>query len=221
MKNFNEQKEEIIKRAKAADACKGEFQRAVSAENIADLITVVKDNLRWCVVNKMLDAQVLEDIFGLELLKENHIYTQGVNEVRVTEGNAYIVTLGSSSANVETLGSSSANVETWDSSSANVETWDSSSANVKTWGSSSANVKTWDSSSANVETWDSSSANVKTWDSSSANVKTWGSSSANVKTWGSSSKLETKVEGSNSFIRNHNTRTISVKKDNFTIEIIE
>ena len=151
MENFKKQKEEIIKRAKAADACKGQFQRAVAAENITDLITVLKDNLRWCVVNGMLDAQALEDIFGLELLKENHIYIQGVNEVRVTEGNAYIVTL----------------------------------------------------------------------DSSSANVETWGSSPANVETWDSRSKLETKVEGSNSFIRNHNTRTISVKKDNFTIEIIE
>ena len=140
MEKFKEQKEEIIKRAKAADACKGEFKRAVAAENITDLITVVKDNLRWCVVNGMLDAQALEDIFGLELLKENHIYTQGVNDVRVTEGNAYIVTLDSSSANVVTLDSSSANVVTLDSSSANVKTWDSSSANVKAWGSSSANV---------------------------------------------------------------------------------
>ncbi len=181
MENFKEQKEEIIKRAKAANACKGQFQRAVAAENITDLITVVKDNLRWCIVNEMLDAQALEDIFGLKPLKENHIYTQGVNGVRVTEGSASIYTLGSSSANVETLGSSSANVETLGSSSANVKTWGSSSANVKTWGSSSANVGTLDSSS----------------------------------------KLETKVEGSNSFIRNHNTRTISVKKDNFTIEIIK
>jgi hypothetical protein len=191
MERFKEQKEEIIKRAKAANACKGEFQIAVAAENITDLITVIKKNLRWCIVNGMLEYRALEDIFGLELLKENHIYTQGVNKVRLTEGNAYIVMLGSSSVNVKTLGSSSVNVKTLGTSSANVETL----------GTSSANVETWDSSSANVETWDSSSANVEIWDSSS--------------------KLETKVEGSNSFIRNHNTRTISVKKDNFTIEIIE
>ena len=181
MENFKEQKEEIIKRAKESNACQTEFKKAIASKNVNELIAVVKDNLRWCIVNNMLDAESLEIIFGIELLKENHIYTQGVNDVRVTEGNAYIVTLGSSSANVET----------------------------------------WGSSSANVETLGSSSANVKTLGSSSANVKTLGSSSANVKTLDSSSKLETKVEGLNSLIRNHNTRTIYIKKDNFTIQIID
>ena len=139
MKNFKEQKQEIIERAKKAEACKAEFQKAVNAENITELIKVVKDNLKWSINTGMLNAKSLEDIFGIDFLKDNHIYTSGENNIRITEGNAFIYTL----------------------------------------------------------------------DSSSANVKTWGSS-----------KIQAKVEGINSFIRNHNTRTISVKKDNFTIEII-
>ncbi len=247
---FKKQKEEILKRAKKAGACKTEYQKAYKSETTSELLVVIKNNIGWCFRNQMLETKSLIDIFGEETLNENFIFTTGRHNVK-TNKDCCIITLGSSSANVktwdsssanvETLGSSSANVETWDSSSANVETWDSSSANVETLGSSSANVKTWDSSSANVKTWDSSSANVKTWDSSSANVKTWGSSSANVetwdsssanvktwgsssanvKTWDSSSKLKTEVRGNNSFIRNHNERTIYIKRDNFNIEYID
>ncbi len=91
---------------------------------------------------------------------------------------------------------------------------------IVTLGNSSANVKTFGNSSANVETFGNSSANVKTFGNSSANVKTFGSSSANVETWDSSS-AKTTVEGANSFIRNHNNRTIYIKKDNFNIEVVD
>ncbi len=207
---FKKQKEEILKRAKNTGACETEYKKACKSETASELLTVIKNNIGWCFRNQMLETKSLIDIFGEETLNENLIFTTGIHNVK-TNKDCYIVTLGSSSANVKTLDSSSANVKTLDSSSANVKTLDSSSANVETWGSSSANVETWGSSSANVETWGSSSANVKTLDSSSANVKTWGSSS----------KLKTEVSSNNSFIRNHNERTIYIKRDSLNVEYID
>ena len=118
MKNFKETKTEILKRAKLAGACTVEYNSAENSKNIEELIQVVKDNLRFVYYNMDCKSEFLEEYFGIELLKQNHIYTSGKSEISIKEGQVFIYTLDSSSANVKTLGSSSANVKTLGSSSA-------------------------------------------------------------------------------------------------------
>ncbi|MFB6456543.1 hypothetical protein ACE38W_14815 [Chitinophaga sp. Hz27] len=226
-KTFEEIKDFIVRRGKQFEWCEGQANRMYNASSIHELLEVIKDNIAWIASKQEGLADILEELFGTELLFFHNIYTSGKHHLSIDKP-AYIVTLGSSSATVETLDSSSATVETLGSSSATVETLGSSSATVKTWGSSSATVKTLDSSSATVKTLDSSSATVKTLgsssttvktlDSSSATVETLGSSSATVETWGSSSKLTYSLgDGPCPSIKHLSERKLFVKTSDFEI----
>ncbi|WP_390450900.1 hypothetical protein, partial [Chryseobacterium sp. Alg-005] len=174
MENFKEIKEEILDRAKKAEACNGEYKRAHKAENYNELLKVVTDNFHFCCNNKIIDCELLSKI-GTEICNENNLYSN----VSVDKGFLLVDSAtveASGSATVEASGS--ATVEAWDSAtvrawgSATVEAW--GSATVRAWGS--ATVGAW--GSATVEA--SGSATVEAWDS--ATVRAWGS--ATVEAWG-------------------------------------
>lgn len=57
---FNQFKEEILKRAKAADACKPEYSRAYKSETFAELIQVIKDNFNFAVSGKVIEPTIIE-----------------------------------------------------------------------------------------------------------------------------------------------------------------
>jgi len=144
---FSQIKAEVLRLAKAGNACESEYEKAKSAETIDNLMAVIIENFYWCVRNKLISPELLE-IIGDEVLWQHGIYRAGHHEITVSEGEKSIYLLESSTANVESFGSSTANVKSWGSST----------ANVKSFGSSTANVKSWDSSTANVESWGSSTA---------------------------------------------------------------
>lgn len=148
MKNFEEIKKEILERAKRNDACQKQYKRIYQTTSTEELLSVVKDDLRWAYERMNVNAIFLEAYFGTELLNKNHIYTQGEHTLDVKNDLLNIFALGSSSVHVKTLNRSSVHVETLGNSSVHVETLGSSSANVVTSGSSSANVETWSRSSA-------------------------------------------------------------------------
>ena len=125
-KNFESSKNEILKRAKEANACSDQYGRAYKADSVPSLLEIIKDNINFAYNNMGVDAKVLSDLFSENDLKASHIYTKGEHFLELREGEHKIILLDSSSANVETWGSSSANVETWNRSSANVETLGSS-----------------------------------------------------------------------------------------------
>lgn len=58
--NFSEIKQEILDRARRAEACRPEYGRAYAAETLGDLCTVIKDNFNWCCRNGVIDAPLLE-----------------------------------------------------------------------------------------------------------------------------------------------------------------
>ena len=61
MKTFKEFKEEILKRAKEADACKPEYGRAYKSETFDELMLVIKDNFSFAVDKKVIDPELIED----------------------------------------------------------------------------------------------------------------------------------------------------------------
>ena len=72
--NFQELQEEILKRAKEAHACTGQYRRAKEAQNIDELIEVIKDNLSFVNSNNILSKELIEqfekpELFGIG--KEN------------------------------------------------------------------------------------------------------------------------------------------------------
>ena len=171
MKTFEELKEELLNRAKNANACQNGYKMGLDAKNKADLLKAITANWFWVLrVARIVDAIYLEENFTEEELSEAGIYTRKCHEVRT-------VSFACGSATVEAYGS--ATVKAYDS--ATVEAY--GSATVKAYGSAtveaygSATVKAYDS--ATVEAYDS--ATVEAYDS--ATVEAYGS--ATVKAYGS------------------------------------
>lgn len=72
--NFEEFKQEILDRAKEADSCKSEYQRAFKATTINELIEVLKDNISFVKNNNILTTELSEQYERPELFnvgKEN------------------------------------------------------------------------------------------------------------------------------------------------------
>ena len=151
MKTFEQFRYDFIDACREAEACQPEFKRLLASTTKESVIQVIKDNIYWCINNKVISAEILLESFSIEELIEFDIYTSGEHTISLS---------GTDVKHIVTLGSSQATVKTWGSSQATVETWGSSQATVETWGSSQATVKTWESSQATVETWGSSQAKL-------------------------------------------------------------
>ena len=167
MERFEELKKIILERARNASACKEQYGRAYRADNLEELMQVVRDNFRWACNNGVIDGDTVDayrDEFATGKIWHNENITEGF-------------LIASGSATVEASGS--ATVEAYDS--ATVEAYDS--ATVEAYGSAtveasgSATVKAYDSAtvmasgSATVEAYDS--ATVEAYDS--ATVEAYGS----------------------------------------------
>ena len=225
MKTFEELKEELLNRAKNANACQNGYKMGLDAKNKADLLKAITANWFWVLIDaRIVDAIYLEENFTEEELSEAGIYTRKCHEVRTVSfacGSATVKAYGSAtveaydSATVEAY--DSATVEAYDSAtvkacdSATVEAYDS--ATVKAYGS--ATVKAYDS--ATVEAYDS--ATVKAYDS--ATVKACGS--ATVKAYGSAyveDRTDNIRPGSDyAIVKDYYNHKIYIRKGKF--EIIE
>jgi hypothetical protein len=86
--NFNNFKEEILRRAKEAKACVEEYQRAYRSDSFDDLMQVIKDNFNWVSLHRVIDPNIIEAY--KDQFNANRIYCN----VDVTEG--YLLALGNS-----------------------------------------------------------------------------------------------------------------------------
>jgi hypothetical protein len=57
MNNFQELKEELLVKAKEANACSSEYRRAYGSETQEQLLKVVYDNLSWCFDHKIISDE--------------------------------------------------------------------------------------------------------------------------------------------------------------------
>ena len=128
MERFEQFKNELLARAKAADACAEQYSRALHAETMDSLLAVVRDNFRWAVRNDVLTGEFInkwKDEFaagniwhncnvenGYLLATEGRFEARGNSSV-VAYNNSSVVARGNSS--VEARGNSS--VVAWGNSS--------------------------------------------------------------------------------------------------------
>ena len=70
---FKEFKEEILKRAKKADACNEQYKRAYRSENFNELLKVITDNFSFSCESKIIDCVLLEKV-GQEVCNEGSLY---------------------------------------------------------------------------------------------------------------------------------------------------
>lgn len=116
--NFNEIKQEILRRAKKASACKHEYGRAYAAENLYELSQVIKDNFDWACDHGVLTVDLIEQY--KEDFSANDIYAnQNVKNGYLLCSNATVEAYGNTtvkaydSAAVEAHGNAA--VEAYDS----------------------------------------------------------------------------------------------------------
>ena len=108
MKTFEELKEELLNRAKNANACQNGYKMGLDAKNKADLLKAITANWFWVLIDaRIVDAIYLEENFTEEELSEAGIYTRKCHEVRTVSfacGSATVKAYGS--ATVKAYGDS-------------------------------------------------------------------------------------------------------------------
>lgn len=95
---FNDFKNEILRRAKEADACSGEYRRAYQSNDYSELMQVIKDDFDFAVRRKVIDPSLIEtykDQFTANQIYCNVDVTAGFlpawgNATVRAWGNAYI-----------------------------------------------------------------------------------------------------------------------------------
>ena len=58
--NFENLKNEILRRAKKANACTVQYKRVYTADTLQELMQVVKDNFYWSCRNKVIDVELID-----------------------------------------------------------------------------------------------------------------------------------------------------------------
>ena len=157
MERFEQLKKIILERAHAAGACREQCGRAYKAENLADLMAVVRDNFYWAVNTSVIDGELI-DAYKSEFNEGRIWHNENISKgCLLASGSATVRASGSATVRA----SGSATVEAYDS--ATVEAYDS--ATVRAYGS--ATVRAY--GSATVEAYDSATVEA----SGSAYICSW------------------------------------------------
>ena len=125
-RKFEEIKQEILRRAHEANACKEQYGRAYKAEDMAGLCRVIKDNWNWCCIWNVVTPDLLEkyrEEFAGQLIYMNVDTDKGF---LFASGNATVRAWGN------------ATVRAWDNATVRA----SGNATVRAWGN--ATVRAWD-----------------------------------------------------------------------------
>ena len=122
---FKEFKDEILKRAKAANACADEYRRAYKSEGFSELMQVIKDNFNFTVTHKIIEPVIIEaykEQFNADkifcnvnatdgyLLVDNATVRAGGNATVEASGNATVEVWG----NATVRAGGNATVRAWD-----------------------------------------------------------------------------------------------------------
>ena len=141
--NFSEIKQEILDRARRAEACPPEYRRAYAAETLGGVCAVIKDNFNWCCRSGVIDARLLEKYKSDFAACDIYVNTDAKRGFLLCDGNAtveaYDNATGAAGGNAKVKAYDNATVEAYDN--ATVEAC--GSTKVKAW--NNAKVKAWNS----------------------------------------------------------------------------
>ena len=135
--DFLKFKEEILARAKNANACKEQYRRACKTETFGELMRVIKENFTFACNKKVIDFELIKTyknqfdenkIFCNVNASEGFLLVSG-NESAEASGNASVTASG----NATVIASGNASVTAWDNATviasvnASVMAWDNAS----------------------------------------------------------------------------------------------
>jgi hypothetical protein len=79
---FDELKDETLRRTHHKDACIREYKRAAAAKDADELLEVIKANIGWALTSRMLTAEDIERLFGEALCNAHDIYFRNHQTLR-------------------------------------------------------------------------------------------------------------------------------------------
>ena len=206
--NYDKIKSDLLDFGERNGACIGQYQRLYKAESIEDIISVVKDNFKWCIQYKDF-ADVL--MANREQFAEHRIWINqdveihaGVGFLLVTEGSINVTSYGASTINVTSYGTSTINATSCGASTINVTSYDTSTINATSYGASTINVTSYDTSTINVTSYDTSTINATSCGASTINVTSYDTSTINATSYGASTINVTSYDTSTIIIRTLN-----------------
>ena len=221
--NFSEIKQEILDRARRAEACYPEYGRAAAAETLGDLCTVIKDNFNWCCRNGVIDAPLLEKYKSDFAACDIYVNTDAERGFMLCDGNATVDAWNDATVvacgNAKVVAYDNATVDAWNDATvaacgnAKVKAYDN--ATVKAWN----NAKVKACGNATVVAYGNTSveacgnAKVKAWNN--ATVEAYGNTT--VEAWNnaycsSCSLIECKLSD-NALYRVQSTNTVYYAND--------
>ena len=134
--NYDKIKSDLLDFGERNGACIGQYQRLYNAVSIEDIISVVKDNFKWCIQYKDF-ADVL--MANREQFAEHRIWINqdvelhaGVGFLLVTEESINVTSYGASTINVTSYGTSTINATSCGASTINVTSYDTSTIIIRT-----------------------------------------------------------------------------------------
>ena len=184
--NYDKIKSDLLDFGKRNGACIGQYQRLYKAESIEDIISVVKDNFKWCIQYKDF-ADVL--MANREQFAEHQIWInqnveiqEGVGFLLVTEGSINAESYGASTINATSYGASTINAESCDVSTINAESYGASTINAESCDVSTINAESYGASTINATSCGTSTINAKSCDTSTINAKSCDTSTMIIRT---------------------------------------
>ena len=184
--NYDKIKSDLLDFGKRNGACIGQYQRLYKAESIEDIISVVKDNFKWCIQYKDF-ADVL--MANREQFAEHQIWInqnveiqEGVGFLLVTEGSINAESYGASTINATSYGASTINATSYDVSTINAESYGASTINAESCDVSTINAESYGASTINATSCGTSTINAKSCDTSTINAKSCDTSTMIIRT---------------------------------------
>ena len=131
---FEEIKQEVLRRAHEANACKEQYRRAYKAESMAGLCEVIKDNWNWCCIWNVVTPDLLEKYREEFAGQQIYVNVDTDNGFLRASGNATVRASGNATVrawgNATVRASDNATVEAWDNAMVRA----SGNATVRAWG---------------------------------------------------------------------------------------
>ncbi len=166
--NYEKIKADLLAFGKKKGAYVGQYQRLYKADNIEEVIAVVKNNFWWCARYRDFADVIMEN---REQFAEHQIWVN--QDVEIREGVGYLLAT-EGEINAKSCDTSTINATSCGTSTINAESCGTSTINAESCGTSTINAKSWDTSTINAESCGTSTINATSWETSTMIIRSSG-----------------------------------------------
>lgn len=226
-RNYDQIKSALLDFGKRNDICLEEYSRLSAADNIADVIAVVKDNFGWCVkcddfAGVLMDHRDQFAEHRIWINQDVEVY-DGDGFILITEGLFRVESRGLSSLYLTSCGNSKIIATSLGSSTMNILSCENSKLVVVSHDDSKIISEIMDLSTVSVSSYNNSNIVVRSYGNSTVIAESYGSSELSADSYGFSTIIADSLDRSKTSGTSHDTstmilhtRNIKCKEDTIT-----